>query len=240
MRPVSPFSRNNRKSKSQAGKRNVVWFNPPYSDSVKTNIGKEFFRLLSPHFPSHHTLRKICNKNSVKLSYSCVPNVATIISSHNKVLLRKETTQTDLLPCNSLDKSNCPLDSRCRKKSFVYKATEMRWCTMDYVKPSSNPVIIIIYSYSNTDIKQAPPNYQNIFGDVRRRNEPHSQLGNCSSRPIAPAYNSGNCVCQTCLEEKYQILILNCANTLHKRSEIINKCQHRAKFKLKNIKHKTI
>ena len=38
---------------------------------------------------------------------------------------------------------------------------------MDYAKPSSNPVIIIICSHSNTDIKQAPPNYQIIFGDVK-------------------------------------------------------------------------
>ena len=39
--------------------------------------------------------------------------------------------------------------------------------TMDYEKPSSNPVIIVIYSHSNNDIKQTPPNYQNIFGDVK-------------------------------------------------------------------------
>ena len=104
------FQQEQPKRKSRARKRNVIWFNPPYSNSVKTNIGKEFFRLLSKHFPSHHKLRKICNKNSVKLSYSCMPNVATVIFSHNKALLRKEATQPDLLPCNCRDKSNCPLD----------------------------------------------------------------------------------------------------------------------------------
>ena len=45
------------------------------------------------------------------------------------------------------------------------------------------------------------------------------------------AYNSGKRVCQLCLEEKYQILILNCANTLNKRFEIISKCRHTNKFK---------
>ena len=101
----------------------MVWFNPLYSDSVRTNIGEEVFKLLSKLFPSHRKLRKICNKNSVKLSYRCMPNVATIISSHNKALLRKETTQSDSLFCNCRDKSNCPLNGRCREKSFVYKAT---------------------------------------------------------------------------------------------------------------------
>ena len=31
-------------------KRNIIWFNPPYSKSLKTNFGKYFFRLLNKHF----------------------------------------------------------------------------------------------------------------------------------------------------------------------------------------------
>ena len=76
---------------------NVIWFNSPYSDSIETNIGKEFFRLLSKHFPSHLKLRKICNKNCVKLTYSCMPNVAAIIFSCNKeLLLRKKKQQNQI------------------------------------------------------------------------------------------------------------------------------------------------
>ena len=136
---------------------------PPYSDSVKTNIGKEFFRLLYKHFPSHHKLRKICNKNSVKISYSCMSNVATIVSFHNKAFLQKKKTQSDPLPCNFRDKSNCPINGRCREKPLVYKApvhVSNSNAMMYYglCEPSSNSVIIIIYSHSNTDIKQAPPN----------------------------------------------------------------------------------
>ena len=56
-------------------KRNIVWFNPPYSKSLKTNIGKYFFRLLNKHFPPSHKLYKIFNKNTLKLSYSCMPNL---------------------------------------------------------------------------------------------------------------------------------------------------------------------
>jgi len=29
-------------SSKRTRRRNIVWFNPPYSDHVKTNIGKEF------------------------------------------------------------------------------------------------------------------------------------------------------------------------------------------------------
>ena len=52
-----------------------------------------------------------------------------------------------------------------------------------------------------------------VFGNARR------QLSLNASGEIvrhAPAYNKG----QLRLEEKYQILILNSANTLNKRSEI--------------------
>ena len=32
-------------------KRNIIWFNPPYDLSVKTNIGKEFLRIITKYFP---------------------------------------------------------------------------------------------------------------------------------------------------------------------------------------------
>ena len=69
-------------------KQNIIWYNPPYSMNVKTNIGKLFFRLLQKHFPKTHKFYKIFNKNCVKLSYSIMRNIATIISSHNKSVLR--------------------------------------------------------------------------------------------------------------------------------------------------------
>ena len=49
-------------------KRNVIWFNPPYNGSVKSNIGRTFLNLLSKHFPPGHKYHSIFNKNKVKLS----------------------------------------------------------------------------------------------------------------------------------------------------------------------------
>ena len=34
--------------------RNIIWFNPPYSSNVNTNVGKLFLNLLQKHFPRHH------------------------------------------------------------------------------------------------------------------------------------------------------------------------------------------
>ena len=38
-------------TKKKNRRRNVTWFNPPYSASVKSNIGKDFLRLIDTAFP---------------------------------------------------------------------------------------------------------------------------------------------------------------------------------------------
>ena len=55
--------------------RKVIWFNPPFSQNVKTNIGKILLKLVKQHFPKHHKLNKIFNKSTLKLIYCCMKNV---------------------------------------------------------------------------------------------------------------------------------------------------------------------
>ena len=65
-------------------------FNPPFSRNVATHIGKKFFTLLSACFPANNKLHKIINKNTIKLSYSCMSNIKQSIANHNKAILSKE------------------------------------------------------------------------------------------------------------------------------------------------------
>lgn len=44
--------------KKRNRKRNIIWFNPPYSRSVSTNIGKYFINLLSNIFPKNINITK--------------------------------------------------------------------------------------------------------------------------------------------------------------------------------------
>ena len=64
-------------------KRAIIWYNPPCSMNVKTNIVETFSKLLQKHFPSTHPMRTIFSENKIKISYSCFPNMESIIS-HNK------------------------------------------------------------------------------------------------------------------------------------------------------------
>ena len=83
--PATHNAQNNRKSRQ----RNVIWFNPPYSMNVQTNIGSEFLNLVRKHFPKNHRYKKIFDKNNVKVSYSCTDNLQTIIKKHNRKIGRQ-------------------------------------------------------------------------------------------------------------------------------------------------------
>ena len=50
--------------------RSVIWFNPPFSKNVKTNIARSFLHLVDTHFPAGHKLYKIFNRNTVKVARS--------------------------------------------------------------------------------------------------------------------------------------------------------------------------
>ena len=50
--------------------RTVIWYNPPYSSNLKTNVGKKFLTLLRKHFPPSSVLYKLFNQKKVKLPYS--------------------------------------------------------------------------------------------------------------------------------------------------------------------------
>ena len=72
--------------------RNIIWYNPPFSKSVKTNIGRTFLKLISRHFPRHHKYHSLFNKNNVKVSYSCMDNMQSIINKHNKKVTSIDTS----------------------------------------------------------------------------------------------------------------------------------------------------
>ena len=48
-----------KKPKSRNTRRNAIWFSPLYKATVKTNIGKEVFRLLNKHFTKHSLFHKL-------------------------------------------------------------------------------------------------------------------------------------------------------------------------------------
>ena len=102
-------------------KCNIIWFNPPYSKLLKTNIGKYFFRLLNKHFPPGHKLYKVFNNNTLKLSYSCMSNLKAKIDGHNKKIL-KTTPPPKTKLCNCLKKEKWTMRGACLTENLLYYA----------------------------------------------------------------------------------------------------------------------
>ena len=88
------MKKDTKKNKKRTRKRNIFWFNPPFSVNVATNIGKMFFGLLHTCFPTNNKLHQILNKNTENLSYSCMQNIKQIISSHKKTVLQSTKIAT--------------------------------------------------------------------------------------------------------------------------------------------------
>ena len=66
-------------------KRKMIWFNPPFSKNISTKIGKSFLSLLDLHFQRIYS--SIFNRNKIKVSYSCIQNIKSVINNHNMKVL---------------------------------------------------------------------------------------------------------------------------------------------------------
>ena len=54
-----PETNSNNKKKRKQRSRDEIWFTPPFNASLKTNIGKEFLKLVDKNFPKNKELNKI-------------------------------------------------------------------------------------------------------------------------------------------------------------------------------------
>ena len=86
-------SNNNKRNRNR--KRDIIWFNPPWSLNCKTRVAANFLEIVKTSFPQNHPLRKIFNRNTIKVSYSCMPNFQQVINRHNsKINKQNETSST--------------------------------------------------------------------------------------------------------------------------------------------------
>ena len=88
--------------------------------NVATNVECSFLNLINKHFPLHHKFSKIFNRNNMKISYSCMPNMKSRINIHNKKV-KKAKPSAQARTSNCINKSKCPLNNRCLSNNVLYK-----------------------------------------------------------------------------------------------------------------------
>ena len=229
-------NRNTPRNRKQRRRRNVTWFNPPFSCNVSKNIGRRFLNLVDKHFPRSSKLRKIFNRGTLKVSYSCMPNVANIISGHNK---RLRHPRRPISPCNCRQKDNCPLNGECQASEIVYKAevkSQGSGALKEYIGLTELPFKL---RYANHQTSFRHERYRNSTElskhswDLRHQNVEHSVSWSIIAR--VQAYNNERKRCDLCLMEKLQIISAPRETRLNKRPEIVSTCRHANKFKLSNF-----
>lgn len=214
-------------------KRKIIWYNPPFSQSVKSNIGKKFLKLVLKHFPRNNSLHKIFNKNTIKISYSCMRNVSSIIASHNKKILSPEPPSRT---CNCINKNNCPLQNKCLTQNVVYKAV-VRNTSDDEIRNyagMTQPIFKLRFSNHCRDANIARYKNSTELSKYIWSLKDDNKIPSVSYEVIYTVLGkSSNYFCRLCATEKLVIIEnLDDNSFLNKRSEFISKCRHTNKYLL--------
>ena len=240
------YSDEKKSNKSRKRKRKCIWFNPPYCRSVCTNIGKKFLQIIKKHFSKEKKISKYVNKNCIKLSYSCMPNIEMIIKNHNRKLTNKKTEKPNE-SCNCKKIDTCPLKGgNCRTESVIYEASvKTKDDTKKYIGLTANKIKQRIASHKTTiNVKPENKNYNQyvnstelskLIHKLKRENTDYELSWKILLKENKP--RPGKSTCRLCLKEALLILHSN-MNCINKRSELMGTCRHRNKFLLTNWKEK--
>ena len=234
MKFTPPEVQNRRKNRQ----RNIIWFNPPFSKNVKSKIAEEFLKMVDKHFPPRHRYRKIFNRNNVKVSYSSMPNMKSIISGHNKNVLeeKRELERT----CNCRNPEQCPLNGHCLTPETLYQAT----VTSNLPRYKDR----LYKGITERETKERMKEHKKHFSNRKYRGESElaKEVWRIKDEGGAPevtwkiirrakTYNPNTKRCTLCLHEKLAIAEHEGKDMLNKRSETVAKCMHQRKYELARL-----
>jgi hypothetical protein len=242
---------NSNETQRRNRQRNTIWYNPPYSKNVSSNIGQNFLQLLDKHFPPSNKLHKIFNRHTVRVSYSCLQNMENFISKHNNKILNQHNKQTpspnnttgntqhnNARHCNCRQRDACPVEGKCLSESVIYQA--------DVSTADNNET----KSYIGITGGKFKCRYRNHIKSINHKKYAHdTELSKhvwklkeakrafsikWSLIKKVPVYRAGARGCRLCLEEKLCILKNRNNNLLNKRTELFSKCRHVTRYLISN------
>ena len=230
----------NKPKKKRNRSRKVIYFNPPFCESVKTNIGKIFFELMNRHFKENSNTNSLINKNNCKISYSCMSNIKNLIQRHNKRTLNniKKTEKTKTEPieslCNCRNKEQCPIKNKCLTKNVIYKATvTTKKETMNYIGSTGGPFKTRWYGHIR-DLKVYKENGTQLSKYIwKLKNNNTEYTINWNILHHFGEVRNPQRICMTCAHEKLEIANANKKTSLNRRAELVCTCVHFKKLYFK-------
>ena len=223
-------------------KRKILWFTPPFNKQVKTNIGNLFLKLVRRHFPPNHKLHRIFNRNTIKVGYSCTPNMDKIITNHNKKIISKSRNADDKQRgCDCRKSETCVVDNKCLTKCVIYRA-------QIYTRPDLKDSKYYVGLTKNS-FKERLRGHRSSFNDIRKRNT--TALSNHYWKLIQESKipkirwkilsKSNVCCglysnCNLCCDEKYEIIKFHEPDKLlNSRNDMISNCIHKKRLNLSHL-----
>ena len=175
---------------------------------------------------------KIFKRNTVKISYSCMPSLKQKIDGHNKSILRK--TNVPSRACNCQQPAHCLMAGNCLKSSVVCQVT----VTTEDSKPAQTYVGLTDNSFKTRFV-----NHSLSFRDLNKRLSTelskhfwHLKDANLDfnitwkilkqAAPFNPTSNR----CNLCLWEKIFSICRADLATLNKDNELVTSCRHSSKL----------
>ena len=225
------------KEKKKCRSKQVCWFNPPWSDSVVTPVGRMFLDIVSKCFLEGTKLYQYFNRNTLKMSYSTCKNLKAHVSSHNRNILQPNTKQN--ANCNCRRKEDCPVQGKCQLKEVVYGAT-VEVQESDVIKKYFGQTMRSfkerLYEHRMAIKSEKSPHataLSNYIWELKKEGKEYTIKWAILSR--AQIYKSGSKKCQLCIHEKTEIALCKPSVLLNNRTELLNKCFHKGKLELAKV-----
>ena len=107
-------------------------------------MGEIFLKLVKRNFIIENSLHKIFNKNTSKIGYSCMGNVPSVLSAHNRNIWHQKKSE---LGCSCTSKTDFPIYNKCLTPKIVYQAD---------VRNDTNDEKNFFLGVSETPLKETP------------------------------------------------------------------------------------
>ena len=215
------------KRKRRNRKRKCIYYNPPYCQSVRTNIGKSFLSLIDKHFDRDHEYHHIFNRSTVKISYCCMPNAKKIIQAHNKRILAKNNMNATNRECNCRRNTVCPVNGKCLTENVVYEAKVTTSNSSRTYIGSTGGTFKSRYNTHTYSFNHEEASGTKLSSHIwhLKNNERNFVMSWKILRTIK-AGRSPTGTCTTCNMEKLEIALANKRDLLNERNELCSMCPH--------------
>ena len=232
-------------------RRKVIYFTPPWSDNIKTPVGKIFLQLIDSCFPRGHPLKKFYNRYTLKVSYCTMKNLKAHVATHNRKILNQyrksqetEETEEPSKTCNCrikkseehLRKEICPLGGYCLEAGIVYQADIYvnGKIVKIYYGQTSRHFKLRYYEHKMAMKNEGSKHATALSNFIHKlKKEGVSYVIKWSIKARASHYKSGSRKCMLCIKEKVAIALEDPKLLLNNRSELLNKCIHHINVELR-------